>query len=85
MQGSIVAQGAELMLYGMGTVVLFLALLVLATTAMSRLIGQYFPDPDPPAVQARHAVREQTPAEAVDSRTVAAISAALAQHRKRNR
>ena len=30
MQGDIVSQGLELMLFGMGTVVLFLALLVLA-------------------------------------------------------
>ena len=38
MQGDIVAQGLELMLFGMGTVVVFLALLVaMATAGMSRL------------------------------------------------
>ena len=48
MQGDIVSQGLELMLYGMGTVVVFLALLVVATTGMSRLIGRYFPEPEAP-------------------------------------
>jgi oxaloacetate decarboxylase gamma subunit len=85
MQGSIVAQGAELMLYGMGTVVVFLALLVLATTFMSRLIAQYFPDPEPPAVPARQSTQEPARPATLDSRIVAAISAAVAQHRKREK
>ena len=46
MQGDIVAQGVELMLYGMGTVVIFLALLILATTAMSQLVERFFPEPE---------------------------------------
>ena len=41
------------MLYGMGTVVIFLALLVLATTSMSGLISRYFPQPEPPPVTTR--------------------------------
>ena len=45
MQGDIVAQGVELMLYGMGTVVLFLAALVLVTTGMSGFITRFFPEP----------------------------------------
>ena len=40
MSASIVEQGVELMLFGMGTVILFLGLLVLATTLMSRMLAR---------------------------------------------
>ncbi len=43
MQDQIINQGVELMLYGMGTVVLFLALLVVATGLMSHLLARYRP------------------------------------------
>ena len=84
MQGDIVAQGAELMLYGMGTVVLFLALLVVATTAMSRLVSLYFPDPEPPTVPARQASSRAQTAATVDPQLVAVIGAAIHQHRSGN-
>lgn len=80
MQGDIVAQGVELMLYGMGTVVLFLAALVLATAGMSGFITRYFPQPEPPPVKAR----ERGPGEAaaeLDPGIVAVITAAIHQHR----
>ena len=80
MQGDIVAQGVELMLYGMGTVVLFLALLVVATTGMSRIIGRYFAEPDP--AETPPAPRTVGPARAADdAQLVAVISAAIQQHR----
>jgi len=82
MQGDIVAQGVELMLYGMGTVVLFLALLVVMTTFMSRFINRYFPELEPSA-SAEAALRKlrgkAQPAD--DPNLVAAISAAIHQHR----
>jgi oxaloacetate decarboxylase gamma subunit len=84
MQVDIVGRGFELMLYGMGTVVLFLTLLVVATTAMSRLMTRYFPDPAAPAVPARPAVGE-TQVPEVASRVVAAITAAIHQHRRRGK
>ncbi len=88
MQGDIVAQGLELMLFGMGTVVLFLALLVVFTTAMSRLIERFFPEPPaPPAPQpAAHALSTAVaPAPAVDDRLAAVIAAAVHAHRSRRR
>ena len=78
MQGDIVAQGVELLLYGMGTVVLFLALLVVTTTAMSRLITSYFPEPTPEIPPARE--RGNAPS-ADDPYLVAVISAAIHQYR----
>ena len=41
-----VLEGFRLMLVGMGTVFVFLTLLVVATTAMSRLVGRYWPEPE---------------------------------------
>ncbi len=79
MQEDIIAQGLELMLYGMGTVVVFLALLVLATTGMSRAITRYFPEP----VAASVKPRARTAAEPGDAELVAVISAAVQQHRNK--
>ena len=82
MQGDIVAQGIELMLYGMGTVVLFLVLLIVATSAMSAVISRYFAEPEheSAAGAALQKLRGQTsPAE--DPNLIAVISAAIHQHR----
>ncbi len=38
-------QGFDLMLFGMGTVFVFLALLVVGTIAMSNIIARFFPEP----------------------------------------
>jgi oxaloacetate decarboxylase gamma subunit len=81
MQGDIVAQGIELMLYGMGTVVLFLALLVLATTGMSGLITRYFPQPELPPVSARERAAGKAVAPELDPGVVAVITAAIHKHR----
>lgn len=43
MQNSLMEQGLELMLYGMGTVFVFLALLVLAILLMSAIIRRLIP------------------------------------------
>lgn len=41
---SILDSGFTLMLYGMGTVFFFLTTLIFLTTAMSRIVGRYFPE-----------------------------------------
>ena len=81
MQGDIVAQGVELMLYGMGTVVLFLAALVLATAGISGFITRYFPQPEPPPVKARERGPGESAAAELDPGIVAVITAAIHQHR----
>lgn len=78
----IVAQGLELMLYGMGTVVVFLGLLVLVTRAMSTLVNRFFPELDVP-VAVSLAGRKTGPSVAAEDEVVAAISAAISQHRNR--
>jgi oxaloacetate decarboxylase gamma subunit len=81
MQGDIVSQGVELMLYGMGTVVVFLALLVVMTSAMSMLVMRFFPE-------ARPVIADKAPgriATGDDPQLVAAISAAIKRHRTRHK
>lgn len=83
---SLIAQGMELLVYGMGTVVVFLTVLVYATRAMSSLVLRYAPEP---AVETRPRRTIQT-ADAQPSATttdqptpaqLAAITAALHLHR----
>jgi oxaloacetate decarboxylase gamma subunit len=81
MQGDIIAQGMELMLYGMGTVFVFLGLLVLATTGMSGMITRYFPQPEPPPVTARTRGQANAAPGELDPGVVAVITAAIHQHR----
>ncbi|MEP0201700.1 MAG: OadG family transporter subunit [Halioglobus sp.] len=78
MQSDIVAQGLELMVYGMGSVVVFLALLVVCMTVMSTTVTRFFPEPQ----AVRQTSRKPTPA-AQDEELVAVISAAVHQHRRR--
>lgn len=77
MEGSLLSQGLNLMLIGMGTVFMFLTLLVFTTRAMSAIVMRLQPDvptpDDPPA----------TPAAANSSAVVAAITAALHLHRSK--
>lgn len=85
MDGDIVEQGVELMLFGMGTVVTFLTLLIIVTSIMSWVLGRYFPEEVqvpiistgqiPPAVGVGH---NHVP-------PIAVIAAAIHQHRKRNK
>ncbi len=64
------------MLFGMGTVIVFLTLLVFATTGMSALIQRYFPEPEPAAATT-------TAARTDDPILLAVITAAIKQHRSR--
>jgi oxaloacetate decarboxylase gamma subunit len=80
MQGDIVNQGLELMLYGMGTVVVFLTLLIGATNFMSWCVGRYFPEPEVPLLRAS-AASVAAPRPPDNARLVAVISAAIHRHR----
>jgi oxaloacetate decarboxylase gamma subunit len=73
MQPTIVQQGLDLMLYGMGTVFVFLCCMIVVTSLMSR-IAQRWPDDlsDSP-----------NPSSDIDQRTTAIIQQALSQHRKK--
>jgi oxaloacetate decarboxylase gamma subunit len=82
MRDQIINQGVELMLYGMGTVVLFLAVLVVATGAMSRLLARYLPEAEPVTTPPpQRTARAAQP----DAELVAVITAAVHRHRAKRR
>lgn len=68
MDATLLNEGLTLMLVGMGTVFVFLTLLVMAMTVMARLVGR-----PKPAVDA-----------GVSDEEIAAITAAIAMHRRKN-
>lgn len=79
----ILAEGFSLLLFGMGFVVVFLTLLVFATSLMSRLIVHFEPAPAPVVAKKPAA----TPASSIhDPALIAVLSAAVKQYRQdRNR
>jgi oxaloacetate decarboxylase gamma subunit len=74
----LIEQGVDLMLYGMGTVFVFLTLLVIITALMSAVVQRWLPD-DEMDVSSSKAESN------VDARIVAIIEAALAKHRCRRK
>jgi oxaloacetate decarboxylase gamma subunit len=81
MDESLLQQGLDLMLFGMLTVVLFLSLLVLATSALSALVRRFGP-PVPVPAPAAPSRATSTPAGGPSPAVVAAITAAIARHRQ---
>ena len=84
MQGDLLDQGLELMLFGMGTVLAFLSVLVLSITLMSWILARYFPLVELPSV----APVKSPPAGVSgvgteDANLVAVISAAIHRHRSK--
>ncbi|RLA53541.1 MAG: oxaloacetate decarboxylase [Gammaproteobacteria bacterium] len=77
MRVTLVQQGFDLMLYGMGTVFVFLIVLVLAVRLMSKIIDKFFP-----AKLIDPAVGSTTTG-LPDPLTVKIIQAAIDRHRAR--
>jgi oxaloacetate decarboxylase gamma subunit len=79
MQNQLIQQGVELMLFGMGTVLTFLVLLIIATTTMSALLQRFAkPEPTASAVPATKASNN-------DEHLIAVISAAIHKYRSRHK
>ncbi|WP_111640456.1 OadG family protein [Marinimicrobium alkaliphilum] len=85
MQEDVMEQGLDLMLYGMGTVLTFLTLLVVATLVMSFIVRRFFAEPEPAMPKERAGQSQSAPAAAVDDKTLAIIKAAIAQHRDKQK
>lgn len=69
---TVIDKGLELAIFGMGTVFLFLTLLVGATTLMSWMILKFEPEPQ---------MAEQIAGQQMHARLLAAITAAVQQFR----
>ncbi len=80
MQEEILQQGVDLMLFGMGTVFVFLTVLVIATTIMSGIVSRLFPDAVKPLPAAA-----APPKAGVDPKLQAIIKAAIEKHRSRHK
>ena len=72
---ALMAAGFELMLVGMGTVFVFLTVLVAATYGMSALVQRWLPNAQVPSVSEGETE--------ISAEEVAAITVALAEHRRR--
>ncbi|WP_419831591.1 OadG family protein [Endozoicomonas atrinae] len=77
----LISEGSSLMLFGMGFVFLFLTLLVLVTSLMSKIIDRYFQEPAPSGASNRIPVNRQPSSSNDQGELVAAISAAIKMHR----
>lgn len=73
-------EGLSLMVFGMGFVFVFLTLLVIATTLMSRAVTRWAPAPVVDETPSR-----RPPAAADDSELMAVIAAAVHRYRRRHR
>lgn len=82
MASSLIDQGFNLMLFGMGTVFIFLTVLIFATSSMSKIITRYFPEK---VVVAKPQKRKSMPqgATSMAPATLKIIQAAIEQHRNR--
>jgi oxaloacetate decarboxylase gamma subunit len=75
MQTSLIDQGLDLMLYGMGTVFVFLTILVFATTLMSRIVNAFANTELDPALN-------EGVVDAPSAQVLEAIKLALKAHRQ---
>jgi len=79
----LVTQGLELMVFGMGTVFVFLTMLVFVTSAMSKLVSKYFPEPEPVPAPARKPAAAAP--QGIDPQLLKVLSAAVKEHRARQK
>ncbi len=80
MQDSLMEQGINLMIFGMGTVFVFLTLLVVCTYFMSRFITRFLPEP---VAEVSEKKTQPVAASSLSPTTLKVIEAAVAAHKKR--
>jgi oxaloacetate decarboxylase gamma subunit len=79
---SLVAQGLELMIFGMGVVFVFLTMLVFVTDIMSKLVNKIAPVQEVAPAPARASAPQQG---GVDPQLLKVLSAAVKEHRARQK
>ena len=86
METNLVLEGTKFMFLGMGTVFVFLIIMILVTNAVSKIVNRFFPEPvSIPKTQTQTVSTSATTAPAngaVDKKVVAAITAAIMHHRQ---
>ena len=71
-----VFEGLKIMLIGMGTVFMFLIVMIIMMNIMSRVIHRFFPEPN-------DVDNNKTPVQENNAKKVAAITAAIMHHRSK--
>lgn len=82
MNGTLFQQGLDLMLFGMGTVFVFLTLLVCSVVMMSAVVTRFFAELEEPQKDLAMTNPKESPA-VVDSVKLRVIQDAIHQHRKK--
>jgi oxaloacetate decarboxylase gamma subunit len=80
MQETVLEQGVDLMIFGMGSVFVFLTLLVIVTTIMSAIVQRFAPE----KTLVISAAAKPSAAAAIDPKITAAITTAIHQYRKKS-
>ena len=84
MQDNVFQQGVDLMLFGMGTVFVFLTVLIFATSAMSAVVTKWFPEKPPEPSKNRTTGFAPLTGAPVTTATLRILQAAVDEHRQRN-
>jgi len=74
METNLIVEGFKFMGLGMGTVFLFLVIMIASMNAMSYIVHKFFPEPQASATPS-------APAQQDNKKVVAAITAAIKHHR----
>ncbi len=82
MQDTLIDQGINLMLFGMGTVFIFLTILVFATNLMSKIVNRLVPQVEPILTPTPLNTAATEP-HSVSPLIVSAIRQAISTHRQR--
>ncbi len=84
MSSTLFEQGVEITLFGMGTVIAFLTLLVIAMGLMSRLLAHFYPVAKPPALPADAPDPDAGPGQLASDELLVVITAAVHRHRRQS-
>ncbi|MFL0804472.1 MAG: OadG family protein [Agarilytica sp.] len=83
MKDSLFQQGLDLLFFGMGTVFIFLTLLVVTVSLMSYVVRRYFAEPEPAVFDVAD-IAPQESSGAVDATKLLIIQDAIYQHRAKH-
>jgi len=75
METNLVIEGFKFMALGMGTVFLFLIMLIGLMNVMTSVVHKFFPEPEPASAPTTDAKQD-------NKKIIAAISAAISHHRQ---
>lgn len=81
METTLIDQGFSLMLYGMGTVFVFLTILVFATTLMSKVVNKLSPEEPAPTQLSPPTSSNTANNTQASPQVIKAIEKAISQHR----